>query len=111
MIIDSTFWVAISFLIFIGLLVYFKIPQKIKSYLDESINNIQNQISDAENLKVEAENILSEHQKKINNSKLEIKAMIDKANKEIDKNILKTNTDFHEVMEAERRALKIELNE
>jgi F-type H+-transporting ATPase subunit b len=104
MIIDSTFWVAISFLIFIGLLVYFKIPQKIKSYLDESINNIQNQISDAENLKVEAENILSEHQKKINNSKLEIKAMIDKANKEIDKNILKTNTDFHEVMESRKKS-------
>ena len=30
MIIDGTFWVAISFLIFIGALVYLKIPQKIK---------------------------------------------------------------------------------
>ena len=51
MVIDATFWVAISFIIFIGLLIYFKIPQKIKSNLEENINNIRNQINDAENLR------------------------------------------------------------
>jgi len=104
MIIDATFWVAISFLIFIILLVYFNIPQKIKSYLDESINNIKNQLNDAENLKIEAENILSEHQKKINNSKIEIKTMINKANEETEKNILKTNEDFHKIMESKKKS-------
>ena len=34
MTIDATFWVMISFFAFIGLLVYFKIPQKIKTVLD-----------------------------------------------------------------------------
>ena len=104
MIIDATFWVAISFLIFIILLVYFNIPQKIKSYLDESINNIKNQLNDAENLKIEAENILREHQKKINNSKIEIKTMINKANEETEKNILKTNEDFHKIMESKKKS-------
>ena len=32
--IDATFWVMISFFAFIGLLIYFKIPQKIKNTLD-----------------------------------------------------------------------------
>ena len=36
MIIDATFWVMVSFFIFIGLLAYFQIPQKIKSTLEES---------------------------------------------------------------------------
>ena len=45
MTIDATFWVAISFFIFLGILVYFKIPQKIKNMLDESIANIKKQIS------------------------------------------------------------------
>ena len=63
--IDATFWVAISFIIFVGLLLYFKIPEKIKTFLDASINNIKNQIDDAEKLKEEAKNILSEHEKKI----------------------------------------------
>ena len=42
MIIDATFWVAISFIIFLGLIIYFKIPGKIKSQLDENINDIKN---------------------------------------------------------------------
>ena len=54
MIIDATFWVMISFFAFIGLLVYFKIPQKIKTTLDEKINSIKNQIDEADKLKEDA---------------------------------------------------------
>ena len=61
MTIDATFWVAISFFIFIAILVYFKIPQKIKSILNENILNIKKQIDEAEKLKEEAKNILSEN--------------------------------------------------
>ena len=61
MIIDATFWVAVSFFIFIGALVYFKIPQKIINALNESINSIKNEVDNAENLKEESKNILSEH--------------------------------------------------
>ena len=35
MIIDATFWVAVSFFIFIGVLIYFKIPQKITTILND----------------------------------------------------------------------------
>ena len=33
MAIDATFWVAVSFLIFVGALIYFKIPQNINKLL------------------------------------------------------------------------------
>ena len=78
MTIDATFWVAISFFIFIGILVYFKIPKKVDKVLEENIFNIKNQINEAEKLKEEAKNILSENEKKISNSKAEVKLMIDK---------------------------------
>ena len=65
MTIDATFWVAVSFFIFLGILIYFKIPQKVKQVLDENILNITNQINEAEKLKEEAKNILSEHEKKL----------------------------------------------
>ena len=58
--IDATFWVAVSFLIFVGVLFYFKVPQKIYDLLDESIKKIQKDVDDAEKLKDEAKNILSE---------------------------------------------------
>ena len=103
MTIDATFWVAISFIIFVGLILYFKIPEKVKSTLDENINNIKNQINNAEKLKEEAKVILSEHEKKISNSKSEIKSMIDNANSEAEKNILKTNKEFHKLMDSRKR--------
>ena len=101
--IDATFWVAVSFIIFLGLLFYFKVPNRVKSILDEKINFIKNQINDAEKLKDEAKNLLSEHEKKISNSKIEIKQMLDKANEEAEKNILKTNSNFHTLMDNRKK--------
>ena len=40
MIMDATFWVTVSFFIFLGILTYFKIPQKIKEALEQNILNI-----------------------------------------------------------------------
>ena len=51
--IDATFWVAISFLLFIVLLFYFKVPQKIDKSLNESIKVIKGDIEHAEKLKDE----------------------------------------------------------
>ena len=103
MTIDATFWVMISFFVFIGLLIYFKIPQKIKTALDENIKNIKNQINEAEKLKEDAKNILTEHEKRISNSKNEVKQMMDKANEEAEKNVIKTNKDFHNLMETRKK--------
>ena len=91
MTIDATFWVAISFFIFLGILIYFKIPQKMKITLEENISKIKDQINEAEKLKEEAKNILSEHEKKISNSKAEVKSMINKANENAEINIIKKN--------------------
>jgi|TARA_B110000438_G_scaffold269964_1_gene286764 F-type H+-transporting ATPase subunit b len=111
MTIDATFWTAISFLIFIILLIYLKIPQKITVTLNESIKNIKDQIISAENLKEEAKNILSEHDKKLGNSKLEIKKMLDETNEEIEKNILKTNNDLHLLIENRKKNAEEKINQ
>ena len=103
MTIDATFWVMISFFAFIGLLIYFKIPQKIKATLEENINNIKNQINEADKLKEDAKNILTEHEKQISNSKAEVKKMISTANEEAEKNVIKTNQDFHNLMETKKK--------
>ena len=103
MTIDATFWVAISFFIFIGILVYFKIPKKVDKVLEENIFNIKNQIDEAEKLKEEAKNILSENEKKISNSKAEVKSMINKANEDSEKNIIRTNEEFHRLMDNRKK--------
>ena len=100
---DATFWVTISFLIFLGVLVYFKIPQKVKEILEQNISNIKNQINEAEKLKEDAKNILAEHEKKISNSKKEVKELINNANEDAEKNVIKTNEEFHKFMENRKK--------
>ena len=103
MTIDATFWVAVSFFIFLGVLIYFKIPQKIATILNDSINTIRTEVDDAESLKDESKNILSEYEKKISSAKDEVKQMIDIATDEADKNVLKKNEEFHIQMENRKR--------
>ena len=100
---DATFWVTISFFIFVGILIYFKIPQKVKTILEQNILDIKNQISEAEKLKEDAKNILIDHEKKISNSKNEVKEMLDKANDEAEKNVIRINKDFHNLMENRKK--------
>ena len=103
MTIDGAFWVAVSFFIFVGILIYLKIPQKVKNILDENISLIKSQINEAEKLKEEAKNILSDHEKKISNSKAEVNSMINLANENAEKNIIKTNKEFHDLMENRKK--------
>ena len=103
MTLDATFWVTVSFFIFMGILIYFKIPQKVKEILEQNILSIKNQIDEAEKLKEDAKNILTEHERKISNSKKEVKEMIGKANEEAEKNVINANKNFHNFMENKKK--------
>jgi len=103
MIIDASFWVAVSFFIFLGVLIYFKVPQKIITILNNSINSIKAEVDDAESLKEESKNILSEYEKKISNAKTEISQMVNAATDDADRNLLKANEEFHIQMENRKR--------
>ena len=100
---DATFWVAVSFVLFVGVLLYFKVPQKIFTTLDECINKIKKDIEEAEKLKEEAKNILSDYESRLDKSKVEINLMIKNAQKESEINIIKTNDQFHKIFENRKK--------
>ena len=100
---DATFWVAVSFVLFVGVLLYFKVPQKIFKTLDESINKIKKDIEEAEKLKEEAKNILSDYEARLDKSKVEIDLMIKNAQKESESNIIKINDQFHKIFENRKK--------
>ena len=103
MTIDATFWVAVSFLIFVGVVIYLKVPQKIDGSLNESIKKIKDGLDNAEKLKDEAKNILSEYESKVSKSKEEIKNLITDAKNQAEKNIIKTNEEFHKIVENRKK--------
>ena len=104
MIIDATFWVAVSFVIFIGGLVYLKIPQKINKILASLILDIKKEIEESEKLKNEAKNLLNETHTKLENSKKENDQIIERANSESEKMIIAINEKFFTLSENKKKS-------
>ena len=103
MTIDATFWVAVSFFIFFGLLVYLKVPQKVNNSLNNHIDRMKKDLNDAEKLKVEAKNLLSNYKNKIDKSKKEVLEIINLAKKDSEKSILERTEKFHQAMENKKK--------
>ena len=103
MTIDATFWVAISFFIFFGILIYLKVPQKINNLLTDEINEIKKELNEAERLKFEAKNLLSNYENKIDKSKKETREIINLAKKDSEKTILEITKKFHQINENKKK--------
>ena len=106
MTIDATFWVAISFFIFVAGLIYLKVPQKINTSLVNQINEIKKELNEAEKLKVEAKNLLSDYENKIDKSKKETQEIITIAKKDNEKNILEKTKKFHQMLEDRKKSIE-----
>ena len=103
MTIDATFWVAVSFFIFCGGLVYLKVPQKINKSLANQIDAIRIELSEAEKIKIEAKNLLSNYESKVDKSKKEKKKIINLAKKESEQIILEKTKKFHQAIEVKKK--------
>ena len=70
MAIDATFWVAVSFVIFFGVLIYLKVPRKVNDILNKLILDIKNEIDESEKLRTEAKTLLDNAQKNLIRQKI-----------------------------------------
>ena len=103
MTIDATFWVAVSFFIFFGVLIYLKVPQKISNSLTDQINEMKKELDEAEKLKIEAKNLLSNYENKIDKSQKETREIINLAKKDSEKTILEITKKFHQIIENKKK--------
>ena len=103
MIIDATFWVAISFLIFFGGLIYLKIPQKINELLEKLIANIKNEIDESEKLRSEAKTLLNNAQNKLDTAQDNSKEIMEQAKRESDRLVIEMNEKFHKSSEIKKK--------
>ncbi len=103
MVIDSTFWVAISFLIFLGGLVYLKIPHKINEILEKLINDIKNEIDESEKLRSEAKILLDNAQGKLDTAQTINNSILEQAKKDCDHLIIEMNDKFHKLAEVKKK--------
>jgi len=111
MTIDATFWVAISFVLFIGLLVYFKIPQKVNELLNQLISNIKNEIDESEKLRNEAKDLLDRSQTKLDSAGSETGKITDQAKKDSEKLVIEINEKFHKSAEIKKKLAETKINQ
>ena len=111
MAIDATFWVGISFIIFFGILLYLKIPQKVSAILDKLINDIKNEIEESEKLRNEAKNLLDNSQSKLESANNESKKIIDQTMKDSENLIIEMNHKFHKSSEIKKNLAKNKISQ
>ena len=108
---DATFWVAVSFVIFFGALIYFKIPRKINELLGNMISGIRKEIDESEKLRSETKNMLDEAQKKLDSADKEVNKIIKQAKDDSEKLVLEMNEKFYNSSEIKKNAVQQKINQ
>ena len=103
MALDSTFWVAVSFFIFFGGLIYLKVPQKINELLNKLISDIKNEIDESEKLRSEAKMLLDNAQKKLDTAQSVSNEILEQAKKDSDHLVIEMNDKFHKSSEIKKK--------
>ena len=108
---DATFWVAISFVIFFGALVYFKVPQNVNNLLSKMIGDIKNEIDESEKLRSEGKKLLDDAQSKLNTAEQETKKIIDQAKIDCERLVNDMNNKFDKSAEIKRNLAQTKISQ
>ena len=108
---DATFWVAVSFFIFFGALIYLKIPGKINELLANMITGIKKEIDESEKLRAETKIMLDEAQKKLESADKEVNKILKQAKDDSEKLVLEMNEKFHISSEIKKNVAQQKINQ
>jgi F-type H+-transporting ATPase subunit b len=103
MAIDATFWVAVSFIIFFGGLIYLKIPQKVNDILSKLISEIKNEIEESEKLRSEAKILVDNAQNRLDTAQTVSNDILDQAKKDSDHLVVEMNDKFYKSSEIKKK--------
>ena len=108
---DATFWVAISFIIFFGMLIYLKVPQNVNNLLSKMITDIKNEIDESEKLRAESKKLLDEAQMKLNSAKIESEKIMQESKGETERFVIEMNDKFHKSAELKKSLAETKISQ
>ena len=82
MALDATFWATLALFVFIGLMLYLKVPKIIAGQLDNRIGKIEADLAEAERLRAEAKALLEDYQRKRQDAEKEAEGIVAAAREE-----------------------------
>jgi F-type H+-transporting ATPase subunit b len=95
----AEFWVAVAFVAFVAILIYYKVPKLIAKALDERAEAIRKDLDEARHLREEAQSLLADYQKKHRNVGQEAEAIIDLARREAEALAHETRVSLKQTLE------------
>lgn len=90
---NATVWVSIAMLVFLGILVWKKVPAAIGAMLDNKIAEISKQLKEAEQLRLDAESLKAEYEAKLARAAKEADEMRARADAEAEALVAKAKED------------------
>ena len=73
---DAEFWVAVAFVVFLGVLAYFGVHEMMIKFIDQRRDRIKAELDEALRLKEEAQSLLAQYQRKQREAEQEAAAII-----------------------------------
>ena len=95
----AEFWVAVAFVAFLAILVYYKVPALIAKALDDRAEAIRKELDEARRLREEAQTLLADYQKKHRNVGQEAEAIVDQARREAEALAQETRASLKDTLE------------
>jgi F-type H+-transporting ATPase subunit b len=84
MLMHAETWVAIAFVVFMGILLYIGVPKMLAKTLDARADGIKKDIDEARRLKEEAQALLADYKKRRDQADAEAAAIVEQAKREAD---------------------------
>jgi len=82
MLLTAEFWVAVAFVAFVAILLYYKVPALLARALDDRAQAIRTELDEARRLREEAQALLADYQRKHRNAGQEAEAIVEQARRE-----------------------------
>src|SRR5262245_57557421 len=95
----AEFWVAVAFVVFLAILVYYKVPALLAKTLDDRAEAIRKELDEARRLREEAQQLLEDYQRKHRNVGQETDAIVDVARREAEALAHETRVTLKETLE------------
>ena len=93
---EPEFWVAVAFVIFVGVLIYVGVPKMMTKSLDDRAKRVQAELDEARRLKEEAQKLLAEYQGKQRQAESEAAGIIAGAKAEAERIAAEAKTKMEE---------------
>jgi F-type H+-transporting ATPase subunit b len=99
----AEFWVAVAFVAFVLVLLYYRVPRLISKALDERAETIRKELDEARRLREEAQALLADYQKKHRNVGQETDIIVETARREAEALANETRASMTESLERRTR--------